>query len=118
MPVLPVPQLDSGDRPPPPSQSLLHRYLCLAKAARCSSQQWCRRGASFRDQDGKAVQQQIARARSGCGLGRRGSSAGDLVQSPGTREPAGEHRGRPGVEIGLARERDIKRLEFSGRLQE
>ena len=38
--------------------------------------------------------------------------------SPDAREPAGEHRSPPGVQIGLARERGIQRFELSGRLQE
>ena len=40
------------------------------------------------------------------------------MQIAGAREPPGEHRGGPRVQVGLARERGIQRLELLGRLRQ
>ena len=115
LPVVEVP--DEGGRARRehrPLESLLDRDLLLAKCVDRASELGRGGSAAVRDQGGEAVQQEIRRSRTVRRLGGRIGSAGNLVECA-VCERAGEHRSPPRVEVRLAREDGIERLDLSGR---
>jgi hypothetical protein len=115
VPALPVPERGGGGRDHRPE---LEHLLIVAKRAHRLPQRWRRRSESLRDQPREAVQQEVGRKRLVRRRRRRADGPRDLAERPGARKLARGQGGAPGLEIGLAREVDIERLELSRRFQQ
>ena len=113
MPGLVVPQRRRRPRrQPAPAQVLLHGDV---GRRRTPLQRRCSTGAAAArpsvNTQREAVEQQIGR-RGGCARsGAARAARDDLEQAAGARQPPGEQRRAPRVEVGLAREPRVERLE-------
>ena len=74
----------------------------LAKAPHRLPQRRRRGGRPVGDQQGKAVQQQVERARRAVRRGEGLGGAADLLQVAGARQTPGEHRRHPRGQVGVA----------------
>ena len=79
----------------------------------------CRRprGVALAGEEGEPVEQQVAGTRRGLPIGSQ-NSVGDLARITSTGQAIGGERRRERLEIGLAREPGIQRLEPLGRLEQ
>ena len=105
-------------REPPPAEDFLDRDVAARKAGRGLLEHRRRRGAAFRERQREPVEQQVGRTRPPGRPPGRLSFARDLVQARGARKLPGEQRRAPRVEVGLARELRIERLERLGSSKE
>ena len=98
-------------REPPPAEHLLGRDIVARKPGRGPLENRSSLRATVRECQGEAVQQQVGRARTGGGPGGRSRLARDVVKARAAGELPGEERRAPGIEIGLARELHVERVE-------
>ena len=91
----------------------------LANAATARSQRGRRRARARGEDQREAVEQQVAGQRPIRGLGRRRHGTGDVEQPAARgREVPGEQRRAPRVEVGVAAEAHVERLEPPRRLEQ
>jgi hypothetical protein len=103
-----------GGREPPPAKNLLGRDAGAGEACRRPFEDGRRRGAPVAERPREPLEQEIRRAR-GTGPAQRGQSfARDVVQAARARQPPGEQRRAPRVEVGLTGELGIERVEGLG----
>ena len=114
-----VPQVHRrGGRQPSPSQQLVRGHIVRGEQRDCPLQHRCCNRASLREHLGEPVQEEIAGTRR---VRRRHSSAGgarDIRQAALTRQPPGEQRRAPCIEIRVASQGRVERLQPPGRAQQ
>ena len=118
-----VPRLIVGQRPgdaagqPQPAQLVLLGERLVPERAQRDLQRRRPRDVALAGEEGEPVQQQIAGARGGLPVGGQ-NGRGDLARIAPAHQAVGGERSRERLEVGLARERRIQRLEPPGRLEQ
>ena len=115
VPALQVPERGGGGRCHRPE---LEHLLIVAKRNDRLPQRRRRRSEPRRDQLGEAVEEEIGRVRLVRGRRSGADCARDLAERAGTHKLARSQGRAPRLEIGLAREVDVERLEQPRRLQQ
>ena len=119
VPVVVVPQNVARHRgQPAPPERIVCGDVCAGKGASCLPQHRGGGGRPVGDQQRQAVQQQVARPRRVRRRGQGPGGAGDLQQIVGARQMPGEQRCLVGVQVGLAGQVQVERLQPLGRLQQ
>ena len=118
-----VPRLIIGQRPgdaagqPQPAQLVLLGERLVTERAQRDLQRRRRRDVALAGEEGEPVQQQVAGTRGGLPVSGQ-NGGGDLARIASTHQAVGGERSRECLEVGLARERRIQRLEPLGRLEQ
>ena len=95
--------------------SSVARDVVAAEGAERPLQHGCASARAVRDQHGEAVEQKIGGARGSRRWRGRPRGLGDLAHTAGAGQTADQHRRGQRVQVGLARERDVERLQPLGR---
>ena len=103
---------------PAPPERLGCGDVCAGKGASCLPQRRGGGGRPVGDQQRQAVQQQVARPRRVRRRGQPLGGAGDLQHMAGAGQMPGEPRCLVGVQVGLAGQVQVERLQPPGRLQQ
>jgi hypothetical protein len=101
---------------PAPSEYVFWGDVWAGKDTRGLPQRRCGGGRAVGDQQREAIQQQVGRARRVRRRGQGPGCAGDIHQITSVRQLPGDHRGLPRLQIGLAGQAGVQRLEPPGRL--
>ena len=114
-----VPELEGGVAgEPEPTGLLLPGDLLAQEPGQRPLQHRRARGVSLHDHQGPAIQQQVGRARGPLRSEGRACALRDLQRTAAGGEPPGEQCRRERVEVGLAREPHVQRLEPFGGLEQ
>jgi hypothetical protein len=118
-PALVVPQIHGGAaREPQPANPLLAGEFFAAERAQCPLQHRRPRAVALRLQESQPVEEEIGRSR---GLRRRGRPAcgiGNLPHTVAAAQATGVHRRGQSLQVGMACETGVERLESFGGLQQ